>query len=472
MYHSYTKYNLPFVTVSPASYQYIRDHSKAFEQLAAYTGFRAPQNLTGSGEPQRVRAISSTWNLFDVLGTRPMFGRTFVKGDDVPGGRTVLLSEALWRTKFGGDGSIVGHDITLDGANYTVIGVMPKGFEFPAKAELWVPLGMSSEQMNSEGSEYLKTVGRLRPGVSRAQLDDDMRAMSAEQLRRDNETANVPGWSAKAMPLQEISVRDMKTALWVLLAAVGCVLLIACANVANLLLARATSRQKEIAVRAALGASRWRLLRQLLTEGALLGVLGGVLGLVVAYFSLDARVSLVPMQIPTYIHIGIDRNVMLFTLALGVLTGLIFSVVPGMQITRQASAETLKQGSRTATGAGNPRTRAAIVMLQLAFAVVLLVSAGLLIKTFVRLQESNFGFEAQNLLTAQLGLPAARYKEPAQRVAFYAQLLEKLQTIPGVRSVAFNITLPLSTGWTTTFGVEGKTFDVSPHAHVGSISPG
>jgi putative ABC transport system permease protein len=256
----------------------------------------------------------------------------------------------------------------------------------------------------------------------------------------------------------------------VLLAAVGCVLLIACANVANLLLARATSRQKEIAIRAALGADRWRLLRQLLTEGVLLGLMGGICGLAAAYWSLSALISVVPVQIPSYIHIGIDRNVMIFTVALGMITGILFSVLPGLQVTRQASAETLKQGSRTAAGAGSPRMRNAIVMLQLAFAVVLLVSAGLLIKTFIRLQEANFGFDAENVLTAQLGLPKAQYHEPAQRVAFYSQLLERMRTIPGVRSAAVTNSVPLYLAWASSFNVEGKTFDLRPHAHAGSIS--
>jgi putative ABC transport system permease protein len=468
VYHAYTKLNMNYVTVSPGSYVYIRDHSRALEDLAAYTFFRAPQNLTGSGDPLRVRSISATWNLFDVLGSKPALGRTFQKQDDVKDVRVTVLSDVLWRDRFGADPAIVGHDITLEGANYTVIGVMPKGFEFPARAQLWVPFHAEATDL---GSEYINTVGILKPGVTRAQLDEDMRAMTAEQLRRDNDTVNRAGWYVAGAPLRDVAVADMKTALWVLLAAVGCVLLIACANVANLLLARATARQKEIAIRVALGASRGRLLRQLLTEGTLLGVMGGVLGLAVAYASLGTLVGLVPIRIPSYIHIAIDPTVMLFTLVLGILTGMFFSLVPALQILRhQHSAEELKQGGRTAAGVGNPKMRNAIVALQLAFAVVLLVSAGLLIKTFIRLQQANFGFDQQNVLTAHLGLPKAKYAHPEQRIAFYSQLIERLKTTPGVSAVGLNVSLPLSGGWSQTFGVEGKTFDVRPHGYVGLIN--
>ena len=468
VYHAYTKLNMNYVTLSPGSYVYIREHSRALEDLAAYTSFRAPQNLTGSGDPVRLRSISATWNLFDVLGSKPALGRTFQKQDDVKDARVTILSDTLWRDRFGADPAIVGRDITLEGADYTVIGVMPKGFEFPARAQLWVPFHAEATDL---GSEYINTVGMLKPGVTRAQLDEDMRAMTAEQLRRDNDTVNRPGWYVGAAPLRDVAIADMKAALWVLLAAVGCVLLIACANVANLLLARATSRQKEIAIRAALGASRGRLLRQLLTEGTLLGIMGGVLGLVVAFASLGTLVGLVPIRIPSYIHIAIDPTVMLFTLVLGVLTGMFFSMVPALQILRhQHSAEELKQGGRTAAGVGSPKMRNAIVALQLAFAVVLLVSAGLLIKTFIRLQQANFGFDQRNVLTARLGLPKAKYAKPEQQTAFYSQLVERLKATPGVSAVGLNVSLPLSGGWSQTFGIEGKTFDVRPHGYVGLIN--
>ena len=468
VYHAYTKLNMNYVTLTPGSYVYIREHSRALEDLAAYTFFRAPQNLTGSGDPIRLRSVSATWNLFDVLGSKPALGRAFMKQDDAAGARVAVLSDALWRDRFGGDRGIVGRDVTLDGANYTVIGVMPKGFEFPARAQLWVPFHAEATDL---GSEYINTVGMLKPGVTRAQLDEDMRAMTAEQLRRDNDTVNRPGWYVAASPLRDIAVADMKTALWVLLGAVGCVLLIACANVANLLLARATARQKEIAIRTALGASRARLLRQLLTEGTLLGIMGGVLGLLVAYASLGSLVGLVPIRIPSYIHIAIDPAVMLFTLALGIVTGMFFSMVPALQILRhQHSAEELKQGGRTAAGVGSPKMRNAIVALQLAFAVVLLVSAGLLIKTFIRLQQANFGFDPQNVLTARLGLPKAKYTKTEQRIAFYTQLIERLKATPGVSEVGLNVSLPLSGGWSQTFGVEGKTFDVRPHGYVGLVN--
>jgi putative ABC transport system permease protein len=471
VFHVYSKLNMSHVTVSPASYMYIRDNSKALEQYAAFTGFRAPQNMTGVGDPQHVDAVLTTWNLFNVLGVKPTLGRVFTAEDDKPGSRVAVLSHKLWRDKFGSDPSVVGRDVTLDGANYSIIGVMPKGFEYPNKVQLYVPLAMSSEQMANEGAEFLNTIGTLRQGVTRAQLDEDMRRLAAEQLRRDNDTTNAPGWSIAAAPLQEMTVADMRKALWVLLAAVGCVLLIACANVANLLLARATARQKEIAIRTALGASRWRLVRQMLTEGAALGLLGGAFGLVLGYWCLNALLGLVPIQIPSFIHIEIDRTVMLFTLVLGVVTGLLFSVLPSFQITSGNANEALKQGGKTSAGTAHPRVRGAIVALQLAFAVVLLISAGLLIKTFVRIQQSSPGFDPQGVLTGAILLPEQKYAKDWQRTNFFSEVLERMRTQPGVKEAAISSSLPLNIDWMNSFDIEGKAFQVRPHAHVAITSP-
>ncbi|MCU1287094.1 MAG: hypothetical protein JWO13_3444 [Acidobacteriales bacterium] len=472
VYHNYTKLNLSKITVSPSGYIYDRDHSKAVDQLAAFTGYRAPQNLTGTGDPQQVATIKTSWNLFNILGNNTMIGRTFNESDDVPGSRVAILGYALWRDRFASDPNILKREVTLDGANYTIVGVMPAGFEFPSKSELWVPLGLTPDEKANGGSEFLNTVGTLRAGISRQQLDDDMRRLSAEQLRIQNDTKNPAGWFVSAAPLQEVAVENLKTAMWVLLGAVGCVLLIACANVANLLLARATARQKEIAIRSALGASRWRLVRQFLTEGTILGVIGGALGLLLGYVGLHLLVGLLPIQIPTYIHIEVDRNVMLFTLLLGVFTGLLFSVVPSLRVTRgDQNNEVLKQGGRTSHAGGHEGLGNSIVSLQLAFAVILLISAGLLIKTFMRIQQSNPGFDPEHVLTGIIGLPEAKYSKPEQINSFYSQLLNRLRSLPGVQSAALSTSVPLSTSWTQSFSIEGKQFDVAPHAHMGVMSP-
>jgi len=264
-------------------------------------------------------------------------------------------------------------------------------------------------------------------------------------------------------------VSDVRTALWVLLSAVGCVLLIACANVANLLLARAAARQKEISIRSALGASRWRVVRQLLSEGILLSLLGGTVGLLFGYLGLDLLLNTIPIKVPSYIRVEIDPAVLLFTFTLAIVTGIIFSAIPALQLTRSNVNETLKEGGRSSAASTRQAVRTFIVVAQLAFAMMLLVAAGLLIKTFVRIQQSDFGFNSQGLLTFRTDLPAAKYKEPAQIRAFYDQLIERTRNLPGVTSAAITSETPLTTNMTSIFQIEGKTFSVRPHVHVASI---
>jgi putative ABC transport system permease protein len=471
VFHAYTKYNMSRVTVYPNAYAYYRDHVTSFEQIAAYSGYKAPQNLTGGGDPERVQTIKATWNFFPTLGTRPLLGRVFNATEDTPGAaRVAVLSYGLWNTRFASDPGILNREITLDGANYTVIGVMPKGFEYPEKAQLWVPMAFTAQEL-ADGPEYLECIAILRLGATRQQAQAEMAKVTREILARDNDLKNPAGWSAETLPMQAATVSDMRTALWVLLAAVGCVLLIACANVANLLLARATARQKEIAIRAALGASRWRMVRQLLTEGVLLGIVGGALGLLFCYFGLDLLLKTVPTKIPSYIRVEIDPTVLAFTFALGILTGLIFSAVPALQLTRSDVNDVLKEGGRGSGAAGHHFMRGAIVAAQLAVAMILLVSAGLLIKSFVRLQHSDLGFNPQGVLTFRTELPREKYEEPAQQVAFFDQLLERERVLPGVVSAALTSTTPLTRNMSSTFTIEGKTFDVAPHVHVAMIGP-
>jgi putative ABC transport system permease protein len=470
IYHSYTKFNLPRVTVYPAAYGYFRDHGTSFEQMAAFTGYRAPQNLTGNGEPERVHAVMSTANFFSTLGTQPMLGRTFTPEEDAPGtGRAAVLSYGLWTRRFGSDRGIVGREITLDSKNYVVVGVMPKGFEFPEETELWVPIGFSSEQLTSDGVEYLNVIATLRPNVTLQRAEAEMGKMTNEILARDQQ-GNEAGWSANLMPVREASVSDVRTALWILLGAVGCVLLIACANVANLLLARAAARQKEISIRSALGASQWRLARQLLTEGVLLGLFGGTLGLLFGYLGLDLLLSTIPIKVPSYIHVEIDPIVLAFTFVLAIVTGLVFSALPAVQLSRNNVNAVLKEGGRSSAAGGRNLARTSIVIAQLAVAMMLLVSAGLLIKSFVRLQQSNQGFNPHNVLLFGTNPPTSKYKEPAQIVAFYDQVLERESHLPGVISAAITSETPLTSNMSSVFSIAGKTFDVKPHAHVATVN--
>lgn len=471
VFHAYPKLNMPGgVTVSPAYFDYYRLNAKSFESLAAMTGFRAPQNMTGKGDPERVQTITTTWNLFDLLGARPMMGRTFVAQEDQPGSnRVAVLSYGLWQRTFGGDRGVLGKPVTLDGADYTVIGVMPKEFEYPAEAELWVPIAFTPTDLNS-GTEYLDVIGKLRPGASQPQANAELEKITQDLVKRDNGGNNEAGWYVYSTPMRDAAVGEMRTAVLVLLAAVGCVLLIACANVANLLLARASARQKEIAIRGALGASRWRMFRQLVTEGVLLSILGGICGLALGYWGLDLLLSTVPIQIPGFIRIHVDATVMIFTFVLAIFTGVLFSAAPAMQLSNWGLNDALKEGGRTSGAGGRHTLRSGIIVAELAVSLVLLIGAGLLIKSFIRIQQANPGFNPSNVLTMAIALPEAKYKEQ-QQPQFFTQVLARVSTLPGVTSASATMTLPLQGGMTSSFSIEGKQFRVDPHAHVATISP-
>ncbi|HSB11414.1 MAG TPA: ABC transporter permease [Blastocatellia bacterium] len=477
IWHSYPKLNLEQASLSAPSYVEYRDMTTSFEQVATATEWSV--NLTGVGEPERLQGARVSYNLFATLGVQPAQGRSFLAEEDRPGSdKVVVLSNGLWQRRFGGDPSIVGQTITLDGSSYDVVGVMPAGFVFMVEVDLFKPIAFTPEQLapNRHGNEYLIGVARLKPGVTFAQASAEMNLL-ADQLRPQ---FYGPNWGITVVPLREQLVGNFRTALFILLGAVGCVLLIACANVANLLLARASSRQKEIAVRTALGASRGRIVRQLLTESVLLAALGGALGLLLAFVGIRALVLGVPEDITGFIvgwkDISLSAPVLAFTFGVSMLTGVVFGLVPALRASRPDMNESLKEGGRGGTeGRHNNLVRASLVVLEVAVALVLLIGAGLLIRSFMRLQQVSPGFNPSNVLTMQLSLPESKYGERAQIASFFEQVVERVQSLPGVASAGVGNNIPMGNdGWNASFAIEGLQLapgEPSPHGDPHMVSP-
>ena len=437
-----SKYGYPRDTPAAANYADWRDQSQAFEGMAAIAD--ESFNLTGAGDPERLEGRRVSANLFPMLGVEPQIGRVFSASEDQPGSnRVVLLSYGLWQRRFGGDSNIVGQSLTLNGESHIVVGVMPARFQFPSSDDqAWVPIALTPEQAANRKRHYLQVVARLKPGVTLAQAQTEMSTI-ATRLQQQYPQSNAD-LGAVVTSLHEHLVGDIKPALLILLGAVGLVLLIACANVANLLLARAAVRQKEIAVRVALGARRLRLVRQFLTESVLLSTLGGIVGLVIAYTGLLLLRTFIPENISQAREISIDLKVLGFTLFVSVLTGVIFGLAPAIQAVRFNQSETLKEGGRdAATGASGKRLRSVLVMAEVAISLVLLIGAGLLINSFMRLRNVDPGFRADNLLTMKIVLPEPKYREFERRQAFYTDLIQRVESLAGVKSAAVTTNLPL-----------------------------
>ena len=441
------------------SYPDYQDYQQnsVFTGLAGYTGGGAI--LSGSGEPESVPAARASANFFSVLGVDPIVGRTFQDGEDKPGGpKVTVLTYGLWQRKFGGDPNAVGKQLTINGESYTVIGVLPQTFQFALRpADLWLPYQPTPNQLSRRFMHGTNLIGRLKPGVSANQAQSELSVIASriEQQFKDSHAGTV----ATLVPLQEEVVGNVRPILFVLLAAVGFVLLIACANVASLLLTRSLARQKEVAVRSALGASRWRVIRQLLTESLLLSIVGGAAGLLIAYWGTPALVAVLPQSqlnaMPFLKSVQIDRSILLFSFGLSLLTGLIFGLAPALHSSSLDLNEVLKEGGRNTSAGVGYRLRSAMVISEIALAVVLLIGAGLMMKSLFRLLQTNVGFKTENLLTMTIVLPATKYTEDSQCIAFNDQLKERVQSLPGVANTGTVNILPLNGGNTTRFIVEG-----------------
>ena len=477
IWHTYPKLNLDQASVSAPSYVEYRDMTSSFEQVATATTWSV--NLTGVGEPERLQGARVSYNLFTTLGVEPVRGRSFLGEEDQPGkNRVVVLSYGLWQRRFGGDPNLIGQTITLDGTSYDVVGIMPPRFVFMVEVDLFTPVAFTPDQLaaTNHGNEYLICVARMKPGLALGQAAAEMNTL-ADQLRQE---FYGPNWGITVLPLREQLVGSFRTALFILLGAVGCVLLIACANVANLLLARASARSKEIAVRTALGASRSRIVRQLLTESVLLAALGGAVGLLLAFVGIRLLVLGVPEDITGFIvgwkDISINTQVLGFTFAMSMLTGIVFGVVPALHASKPDLNESLKEGGRGVTeGRHRNRVRSALVVFEVAVAMVLLIGAGLLIRSFIRLQQVSSGFNPTNVLTMQLSLPRSKYAENQQIAAFFEQAVGRVKTLPGVGFAAVGNNLPMTNNnWNASFGVEGLQVapgEPSPHGDPHMVSP-
>ncbi|HET6850681.1 MAG TPA: ABC transporter permease [Pyrinomonadaceae bacterium] len=447
----------------------IRSQNTAFERVSTYRS--GDYIMTGRGEPARLQGAIVTSDLLPLLGVQPMLGRMFLPDEDKPSetGRVVILSQPLFQKRFNADPSVLNQAITLNGVTYTVVGVMPAGFEFPIQnepVELWTTIaGDASGQTpvtTQRGAHFLRVIGRLKPGVTLEQAQADLTTI-ASRLEQQYPDTNTHRGLRVDSALSAL-VGDVRPTLFILLGAVACVLLIACANVANLLLARATSRHKEMAIRTALGASRVRVIRQLLTESVLLSLLGGAVGLLLAVWWSDLLVALGKEDIPRAVQVGIDWRVLGFTLGVSLLTGLIFGLAPAFHSAKSELVESLKEGARgTSAGRFANLVRKGLVVIELGFAVLLLTGAGLLIQSLWRLQKVNSGLEPQNVLTFNVGLPEVKY-DYAKQSQFFIDLKSRLEATPGVQAASSILPLPLSGDrFSISFEIEGRPMAPKDH---------
>ena len=455
-----------------------RERNRVFEDLAAFND--GSINLTGMGDPVELDVVRVSASMFPILRAQAHLGRTFLPEEDKLGGeRVVVLTYGFWQDRFGGDPEVLGRALTLDGNPFTVIGVMPRDFEFPVRGDLeridvFVAIERFAENWidNRGNHPGIAVIGRLAPGVTLEQARGDMERVAVELEAEYPETNE--GSRVHVASLHERMTRTFREPMMLLLLAVGLLLIIACTNVANLVLARVAGRQREIAIRTGLGANGPRIVRLLLTESVTLWVLGGLLGIAFAHGAIRALLALRGDQLAPVFQVGIDTRVVAVTLAVALLTGLLFGLVPALRTMRPDLVEHLKEGARSSGGVGRSRLRSALVVAEVSLAVALLVAAGLTVRSFGEMMRASPGFDPENVLSVEINLPAARYSEASQRTAFYYELLDRVRAIPGVRSAATSYVLPVAPGgWQNSFHVEGEPPEeagVLAFAEVSSVS--
>ena len=466
------------VQVTPANFLDWRAQNTVFEHLAAL--LTRGSNLSGDNGAERIDLAMTSANFFDVFGAQAQHGRLFLPEDEQAGhAPIVVIGHALWQRRYGGDPGIVGQAITLDGTSYTIAGIAPEGFQYPDKTQAWLPPVRLAPAVNPtmdvtqvRGFGFLSAVALLKPGVPLQQAKDEMEGITA-RLREQYPQTNNKRFN-RVVSLHEHLVGDTSTILWLLLGAVCFVLLIACANVANLMLVRATARQKEIAIRTALGASRLRIVRQLLTESVMIAVAGGGFGLLLAWNGVDMLTQLLPKDFPRLQDIGLDLKVLAFTILVSVITGVVFGFAPAWQVSRTDVHESLKENARGSAGGARNRLRNLFVIAEVALSLVLLVGAGLLFRTFLQLQSVDSGFNSQRALTVRLSPSGTNFREDPQFIAYYKQVEERLRAIPAVEAVGAINTLPLEKGPTFGFRIEGRPelpIDQWPGANYRNVTP-
>jgi putative ABC transport system permease protein len=414
------------------NYRDWRDQNTSYAAMAGFSG--AAFNLTGAEEPERLQGAQTTANFFDVMGVRPLLGRLYMEANETPGNDgVVLISYGLWQRRFGGAADVLGKTMTLNGRASEIIGVMPATLQVPAEAELWKPLAPDEATRNARGAFWLPVIGRLKPGIPVNQAQTEMTGIATrlEQTYPGNQ-----GFGINVVPLHRQLVGDIERYLFVLLASVGFVLLIACANLGNLMLGRTAARRKELAIRTALGANRARLVRQIITEAFVLAAIGSALGLMFAYWATRLFIRIGGDSIPRPDAIAIDGRVMVFTLAIAIVAALLAGIVPALQASRPDVVDTLREGGREGSAGASRRTRQILIAAEVAMAFVLLAGAGLLLRTLWSMQHVDRGFSASRIATMRLSLPAAAYAGPPEVRAFYIRLLERVRSLPGVESAA------------------------------------